>query len=395
MKGADRRGLSWALIAAALVLSGGCSLFFMTPVERLSLLIPEPPQTKGYAVGEGGSMIYEQEGLRLVVEPMSDQALNQLFPEESSLGEYSINPYTFGNYVDPEVGYVQNRFTVFRVTVHNLGLAKVELNPLRALLLTDRPGEVLSAYGILAGSAPRNFESYYRSRRGPSGNEYYRFSMRMGIVRSNNYGVDEKIFKGEKYGGFIVFDPLDDQVHKVTLWLRDFVLRFNAFDMPVETLDLRFDFQRQIVERPLPKERDSPEERVVTTTRLRAPSQVSGNATGDTRRDAESVDQMVAQHLEAINACFAGEFLAGRAAEGQLDLRFVIDGQGQVRQVEAIRSTVVSPAVAACVQDQVSRWSFGPSDIPLELLAAEGRSGPEAYLVVATCFLEFADARWQ
>ena len=61
-----------------------------------------------------------------------------MFPTESSQGEYSINPYTFGDYVDPTVGYVRNRFTVFEIEVHNRAFAKVELNPLKAVLLTDR-----------------------------------------------------------------------------------------------------------------------------------------------------------------------------------------------------------------------------------------------------------------
>lgn len=384
-----RLGRLW--LVAALTSIYGCGLLFLAPMERASLLSPQAVSTEGYAVGEDGSITCEMDDLQVVVEPMSDAALNRLFPEESSLGEYSINPYTFGDYVDPEVGHVRNRFTVFRITVHNRGLAKVELNPLRSLLTTDRKGEVLQAYGILAGAAPRTFEGYYRARRRPSGNEYYRFNMRMGIVRSNNYGVGEKIFKGESYGGFIVFDPLDDAVRNARLTLRDFVLKFNAFDMPLETVDLTFDFQRRIAEK---EGREVVEEaRVATAARLRSPSEVSGNATGDASRDAGTIDARVGEHLETVNDCFAAEFLAGTAAEGQLDVRFGVDAEGRVRTAEVVRSTVVREAVGQCVQEQVGGWEFGPTDIPVELLSGDEQAGPEAYMVEVTCFFEFVDVR--
>jgi hypothetical protein len=378
-------------LVAALASICGCGLLFLAPIERVSLLAPQPVSTEGYAVGEDGSITYEMDDLQVVVEPMSDASLNRLFLEESSLGEYSINPYTFGDYVDPEVGYVRNRFTVFRITVHNRGFAKVELNPLRSLLTTDRKGEVLQAYGILAGAAPRTFEAYYRARRRPSGNEYYRFNMRMGIVRSNNYGVGEKIFKGESYGGFIVFDPLDDAVRDVRLMLRDFILKFNAFDMPLETVDLAFDFQRRIVEE---EGREGvEEERAATAARLRFPSEVSGNATGDASRDPGTIDAVIGAHFEAVNDCFAVEFLAGEAAEGQLDVRFGVDAEGRVRTAEVVRSTVVREAVGECVQELVGGWKFGPTDIPVELLAGDEEAGPEAYMVEVTSFFEFIDVR--
>ena len=389
--GFGRFGQLW--LAAVLTGICGCGFLFLTPLERGSLLVPQAAQSEaGYTVAEEGSITYQTEGLRVVVEPMSDAALNQLFPEESSMGEYSINPYTFGDYVDPDVGYVRNRFTVFRVTVYNQGLAKVELDPLQALLTTDRLGEVLQAYGILAGAAPRTFEAYYRARRRPSGNEYYRFNMRMGIVRSNNYGVDEKIFKGESYGGFIVFDPLDDAVRQVRLLLRDFVLKFNAFDMPLETVDLEFAFQRRIVQGEGMVE-TAVEESPATVTRLRSPSAVSGNATGDTSRDPGTLDARIGEQLGPVDACFAAEFLAGRAAEGQLDVRFAVDAEGTVRAVEVLRSTVVSGAVGACVQNLVEQWGFGPADIPVELLVGDEHAGPEDYQVLVTCFFDFVDAR--
>jgi hypothetical protein len=238
--------LSQVLSLSILSVLCGCSLLFPPQFERISLLIPQESQEVGQYSVEDGVLSYENEGVRIDIEYMSDRELNELFPKESVQGRFSTNPYTYGDYVDPTVGHVRNRFTVFRVTVHNLALAKVELLPLRCLLTTDREGERLTAYGIQAGSADKNLESYYKALQGESGNEYYRFDMRMGVVRANSYFSGEKIFRGESYGGFIVFDPLDDEVEEVTLHIRDFALKFNAFDKPLQNLDAGFRFRRKL-----------------------------------------------------------------------------------------------------------------------------------------------------
>ena len=75
--------------------------------------------------------------------------------------------------------------------------------------------------------------------------------MRLGTVRSHNYGEEEKIFKGENYSGFVVFDPLDPEVKRTRLILKEFALKFDAFDKPVETQDIQFDFDRKIEQKVL------------------------------------------------------------------------------------------------------------------------------------------------
>jgi hypothetical protein len=384
--------LARLVLTMALVACCGCAFLYVTPLEHVSTLTPRVDQRDSYLVGDDGSVTYQNGDLQILVEPMSDAELNRLYPEESSLGEYSINPYTFGNWVDPDVGYVRNRFTVFRVTVHNRGFAKVELDPLRAVLTTDRRGEVRQAYGILAGAAPRTFEAYYRARRRPSGNEYYRFNMRMGIVRSSNYGVDETIFNGESYGGYIVFDPLDEDVRAARLTLRDFTLKFNAFDMPLESVELVFDFQRQVTygeSAGMVATAELP----ISVTRLRSPSLVNGAATGDTSRDPATIDALIGSHLPAVNGCFDAEFVAGTAAEGQLDLRYTVGPEGTVHGVELQRSTIVSAAAGECIQAAVGRWDFGATGIPVELLVADPQAADGGYLVTVMSFFEFTDAR--
>ena len=397
------RHLSLLLVWAALSILAGCSFIYPPKFEHISSLVPKS-QGDHYTLSEDGTVSYEMEGARIDIKYMMDRELNEIFPEESSQGAYSHNPYTYGNYVDPVLGYVPSRFTVFQVTVHNRSFAKVELQPLRAFLTTDRPGEVLQPYGVLSGSAPNSFESYYRALRGPSGNEFYRFDMRMGIVRTNNYEVDQKVFKGESYGGFIVFDPQDEEVEKVRLTLEDFTLRFNAFGQPMQTVDIAFDFEQQIAQQAFEERLDLASSREMTHAVLGAPSEVVGNVTGDATRDASAVDAMAKTQLDKINRCFEKEFMAGGASEGEVAMQFTILPLGAVRSARIVSSNVLSEAVDECIVEQIGRWRFDPSSgrategfgAPGDSLAAPAAvplQDVSSYRVTATCFFEFIDVR--
>lgn len=232
--------------APLLCLICGCS-FFMPPqiIYHNDLLPQDSGQGKDVYSVEAAVITFALEGLRVKVEPMNDEALNALFVEDSAKGQFSTNPYTYGNWVDPLLGYSPKRFTVFRVTVNNDIYAKVLIDPLKAVLHTDR-GEVLYSYGIPSFSPHSSFERYYRTIRGQSGNEFYRFDLRMGNVRSSAYLTDQHIFKGESYGGLIVFDPLDVNVGRVQLVLRDLVFKFDASGQPLESVNVTMDFVQQV-----------------------------------------------------------------------------------------------------------------------------------------------------
>lgn len=353
--------LSQALLLSIFSILFGCSLLFPPKFERLSLLIPEEGQGAGQYSVEDGVLSYESEGVRIDVEYMSDRELNELFPKESTQGRFSTNPYTYGDYVDPTVGHVRNRFTVFRATVHNLSLAKVELQPLRCLLTTDRKGEQLAAYGVQAGTADRSLESYYKALQGESGNEYYRFNMRMGIVRANSYFSDEMIFRGESYGGFILFDPLDDEVEEVTLHIRDFALKFNAFDKPLQNLDASFSFRRELALQAYEDREVRASEQATTRAVLIGPSQVIGAVTGDVSRDENGIDAFIRTRLDEINACFEREFIAGNASTGEVTVRFVLLSHGGIERAEVVSSSVGGEKVEECVLSRIERWRFRPS----------------------------------
>ena len=378
------------------LLLAGCTLLYPPRYERVSLLMPGSDSGPDYTLGEDETVAYAVEGLRVEVRYMTDRALNALWPQESSQGPHSYNAYTYGDYVDPQTGYVRNRFTVFAVSVYNLGFPKVELQPLQSRLTTNRRREELTPYGIATGSAAHSFESYYRARKGVTGNEDYRFDMRMGQVRTSNYGVGEKIYKGENYSGFIVFEPLADEVEEVRLHLRDFVLKFNAFDQPLQTFDLDFRFVRQIEQAALVNRTRAEAALATTQARLQASSEVSGYAPDDLARAPETIDAFVRSQLGAFNRCFAGEFQAGRALPGSATIRFVILASGLVESVQLLASTVDSDSVGDCLVEQVKRWRLRPS-ARLDLRAvADSVAGVQAPIlgldkVVATCFVEFAE----
>ena len=372
--------LWFGLVVLGLLVFGGCLLFppairyqsILTPVpdaERVlrsasGAMIPKDWEEtlRGQYTLKGTNVIaYEMEGCRIEVEAMTDEALNALFPEESSKEEYSTNPYTYGNWVDPAYGYTPNRFTTFRVTVYNYTFAKVLLNPLEGVLYTDQ-GDKLHAYGIEATSPYGSFEQYYKRLRGQSGNEYYRYDQRIGILRSYNYGNNELIFKGEHYGGFIVFDPLSKNVKRVALVLRDVVLRFDAFGRPLEQVDVPFVFDRHIEHYVVTAvEKAAKEEAIPASAWVRwGTVELSGAASGDVRRDESAVRSALSPRFSRIGARFKEEFEAGRCSEGEVTVSFKVWPNGKVEEVMLVYSSVGSPTVEQTVVEEVAQVRLQP-----------------------------------
>ena len=372
--------LWFGLVVLGLLVLGGCLLF--PPVIRYqSILTPVPDAERAvrsapgavvpkerretlrgrYMLKEANVIAYEMEGCRIEVECMTDEALNALFPEGAGKEELSTNPYTYGNWVDPARGYTPNRFTVFKVTIYNYTFAKVLLNPLEGVVYTDQ-GDELHAYGIEATSPYGSFEQYYKRLRGQSGNEYYRYDQRIGVLRSHNYGNNELIFKGEHYGGFIVFDPLPENVKRATLVLKDFVLRFDAFGRPLEQMDVPFVFDRHIEHYVVTEaERTAKEEAIPTSAWVRwGTIELSGAALDETRRDESAVRSALGPRFSRIGARFKEEFEAGRCSEGEVTVSFKVWPNGNVEETTLVRSSVGSPTVEQTVAEEVAQVRFEP-----------------------------------
>lgn len=366
MKNSSRYTTMGAGLACWLL--AGCFLF-PPAIKHETLLtstIEEADSTtdaaERYVLAEDGTVSWEFSGLRVEVDHMSDEELNEIFPDESTKGKYSTNPYTYGDWVDPRLGYTPNRFTVFKVTVYNRTFPKVMFSPLAAVLETDR-GQYLRAYGITSASPNENFENYYRSRRGQSGNEFYRFELRMGTVRSYNYEEDQPIFKGENYGGYIVFDPIYPETKDVELTLKNFVLRFGAFEAPVESRDLRFVFAHRVEERVIQKSARAEQVDQALMISEDGPSRLLGNLPGDRSRNQSAIQALVRTRLSPLNRCFADEFDRGEASAGQVVLRFTIEVGGAISEVQVAESTVASQAVDDCIAQEARRWTFRPIDV--------------------------------
>lgn len=225
-----------------------CAMLAPPKIKLESALTPiiKESDTK-YELEEDGAIAYDLEGLKIVVKPMTDEKLNKMFPDISYKEEASTNPYTYGNWIDPDLGYTPNRFTVFVVKVFNYAQPKVNFDPLKAELISKR-GDRFLPYAREKKDNPtsdRNFESYYEKVKGSSGVERNRFEARLGMVRQTLF-TEGPIFKGDKKDGFLVFDPLIEAIDEVTLTLKDFVLKYDANNWPLEKIDIPFNFKREL-----------------------------------------------------------------------------------------------------------------------------------------------------
>jgi hypothetical protein len=220
--------------------------------EYRSYLVPASVlgEGSGYTANADGSLVFNQGGLQVTARPLSDAELNRRYPDVSYRDRFSANPFTYGNWRDPQLGYTPNRFTAFEIEVFNPVLPKVELFPDRVQLRTDR-GDEFAYYAINREESENSFEEYYTLIRGPGGNEQYRFDQRMGIVREELYRPDHQVFKGGDYKGYLVFETLDEGVQNVNLVIRGFATQFDEANHPRQALDLVFHFDRKVEKREL------------------------------------------------------------------------------------------------------------------------------------------------
>ena len=352
------RVLRFGMLMAPIFLAGCLSV---PRVEYRSVLEPKESERDEHSIGDEGVASYHLEGSRIDVQYMTDQALNEMFPDDSMGGELSTNPYTYGDWMDPNVGYVPNRFTVFNIAVYNYTYAKMQLDPLKVILLTDRGG-YLESHTIAPVADRKSLEGYYRGLRGISGNEHYRFSKRIGIVRATAYGEDEVIFKGENYSGLVVFDPLHPKVRNVRLILKEFALKFDASGHPIETIDIPFDFSRMVSKQVIAEEELAERgPRVTTRVVIRGPRQIRGNQQGDLARNTGAINSIVDRNLTDLRRCFAEAFDQGEAVEGVVEVQFTIRVNGVVEAVSVTESTVMNAGVGDCIVAEAQRWQFQPA----------------------------------
>ncbi len=226
--------------------------FLFFPPQKVEYeIVPDLEMLKmvgdtSYYIGKDSmTIVFDKGTFKVEIKYMSDYQLNNFeFPEESKGGIYSTNPYTYGDWVDPELGYTPNRFTVFKVSIYNYTAPKINFDPENAILLSDR-GDKFIAYGLEAKTSKfHSIEEYYRARKGSSGIDEDVFEARMGIARRTMLTYGRPLYKGDSREGLIVFDPLSEGVERVKVVLKNFIVGYDENNMPSDFIDINFYFKR-------------------------------------------------------------------------------------------------------------------------------------------------------
>ncbi|MCE5252361.1 AgmX/PglI C-terminal domain-containing protein [bacterium] len=359
------------ILALPFLLAVSCFLY-PPEIRYSSYLVPNMESNDpAYSIEKDtGGVVYDLGGSSIVVKYMTDAELNELFPEESAHGLYSTNPYSYGNWIDPDLGYTPNRFTVFGVTIVNRTFAKMRLDPVEAVLITDL-GETFHSYtvSIAAARYGNSFENYFKSILGQSGNEFYRYEMRLGMVRGKNYGLDEIIFRGDSYTGLIAFDPLRPEVKKCRLDLHDVVYRFDAFNRPADVVDVSFNLDRKVDKVVVTREMKQKElEREKVRIRMTGPQQLVGNRVNDSSRNARAIDKALEDNVSPMETCFLTRYRRGEVNPGQMMLSFTIDPSGRVTSQNVLEVTGInSENFMNCILDVIKTLKFDTiQDMPNE-----------------------------
>lgn len=244
-----------SLIILSLFFIAGCDSvyrYIFMPPERIDyMFIPDRENTLFFCdttykfSKDSLTIIVDKKDFKIEVKYITDYQLNTFeFPEDSKAGFYSKNPYTYGDWIDPEKGFTPQRFSVFKVTVYNYTSSKINIDPEETLLETDR-GDKLNAYGREKKDARyQSIEEYFLKRKGSSGIDDDVFESRMGIVRRTMLTYGKPIYAGDYREGFIIFDPVDETVDRIKLTLRKFVLGYNENNEPDNFANFTFYFRK-------------------------------------------------------------------------------------------------------------------------------------------------------
>lgn len=222
--------------AVCILAVAGCAYrYFAEPLEPAADMAAAPQMQ----VSDDGTVTFVRDRLEISLRPVTDEELNRQFAVHSQQGIFSANPYTFGNWADPEVGHGEPRFTVFRVKIKNYMFPKLRLDPLTTRI-TAQNGRTYAALSLA------ELEAYYQKFvTGYAGNSYGLFKERLSLLRSTMYPGD-MVFSGQEAEGFLVFPVLHPDVSHIRVQLRHVTLRFDVWDEPVEQIDIGYAFARRI-----------------------------------------------------------------------------------------------------------------------------------------------------
>ncbi len=230
-----RASLFLALLLAA-VLSGGCAYRpYATDLRPLA----ETEQAQGSSVEDDGTVTFYQGRLEVSLRPVSDEELNRQFASYSAAGAHSTNPYTYGNSKVGWFGATPRRFTVFMLSIKNYQFPKVQLGG--DIVLTAQNGRKYYAL------TKEQLDVYYRAYAiAYAGIEYNEYQNRRDLLSRTTYPRTEPVFSGQEAQGYILFEPLADDVHDITVRIEDLITRFDYSGNPVESVSASYRFRRDI-----------------------------------------------------------------------------------------------------------------------------------------------------
>ncbi len=95
-------------------------------------------------------------------------------------------------------------------------------------------------------------------------------------------------------------------------------------------------------------------------------SESSRAATAQARaksRSAQDVMRVVQSHTRALQDCYKQELRHAPNISGKVTVRFVVDPDGNVKEVSLVSSTLNSPRMEECIINRIKRWrDFPPCD---------------------------------
>ena len=228
------------IIAAIAILLMGLTACAYRPVAGLIKPAPEEEQPGAdMIVADDGSVTYVEGRREIRLRPLSDEELNRQFADYSTQGARSVNPYTFANSEFFATGETPSRFTVFRLSVKNYQYPKVRMSG--DLVIESDNGRSYHALNS------QQLDRYYRAYAiGYRGNEYGEYKERRSLLQRTMFSFADDIFSGQESDGYVIFEPLADDVHDIHVRVLDIVTRFDYRGEPMEDVDVAYHFKRDI-----------------------------------------------------------------------------------------------------------------------------------------------------
>lgn len=227
----------WGIVLAVSSTVSGCAYRLVPgPLKPLS----ETEHGENVSVADDGTVTHHIARFRVSLRPMTDEEMNRQFSQYSAARENSLNPYTYGDWIPAGETRTPARYTIFYLKVENYSYPKVLVSPLN-MTLSSGNGRTYPSRSVSYLK-----EYYYPFNIAYAGISSSHFSERVGLLKRTMYPESQMVFSGQEAEGFVVFAKLHDDVHNVSVDLKDIVLRFDFRDEPTETRDLVFHFAREV-----------------------------------------------------------------------------------------------------------------------------------------------------